>query len=93
MLERRVMNPYARLVKMIIEVLFTHTFSGVIKVTFEWILAEVKWCIASFVERFLERDTLLLIWGDEHWLKGVFFPRNLALLYSWGVFNSNAVVP
>ena len=69
-------SPYARHIKVIIEVLFTHTFSDVIKVTFEWILVsflvgetEVKWCIASFVERFLARDTLLLVWGDEHQLK------------------------
>lgn len=99
-LKSRVTSPYARHIKVIVEVLFTHTFSDVIKVTFEWILvsflvreAEVKWCIASFVERFLARDTLLLVWGDEHQLKRVFIVPNLGPLYSLGVINSNAVVP
>lgn len=93
-------SPYARDIKVIIEVLCTHTFLDVIEVTFEWILvsflvreAEVKWCIASFVERFLARDTLPLVWGDEHQLKRVFILPNCGPLYSWGVINSNAVVP
>ena len=84
---------YARHIKVIIEVLFTHTFLDI------WILAlfhvqeaEVNWCIASFVERFLAHDALL-VWGDEHQLKIVFIMPNLGPVYSLGLINSNAVIP